>query len=222
MTEQGVAIEAQTPENNSQAIGGDAEQNILSPQQIQSEVNTEGPITIDTDAVNSVPDNLIEFSDIPDETRIFRAEGGKVFHIRPVNQMQIALIQDENKPKKPEIPMMVSMVHGIRQIIPADDNKGYLAKKDEYEQELKEHKLNSHIPLMEFCFTAGVEEVPNEEWVNQYSRFFPDPSLHKFHYVMSHLTPVESAEMLNKIIGINMPTEAGVAESENSFPVSSG
>ena len=152
-----------------------------------------------------------------DETRIFRAESGAVFNLSPINQMQLMEIQKNSEPPEPEIPVMVAMVHGVKQITPNDMHPGYLEQKKRYEKDLKDHKENAHIPLMEFCFTAGIEEGPDQEWIDQYSRFFPDPALWKYNWVMSQLTPAESAQLLNKIIGINMPTEEGVSESEEVF-----
>lgn len=143
---------------------------------------------------------------------VFITSRGDEIHLssKPISSLLIERVLSEGKP---HIPMVeVTLLGKHKQLEAHPEHAGYKALLAEWETESK-------MRLMRYICIVGVKGETPEAFIAENREFFPNATANEWKYMwVVSLVPDEDIDVFTEaVIGNNIPTAKGLAESAESF-----
>lgn len=124
-----------------------------------------------------------------------------------ITALMLERVANQGKPRIPEAEVTIL---GKKRSQPNPNHEGYKAK-------LKEWEAESKLRSLQFIYNVGVKGQPPQEFVDEYSDYFPGSTDAEMKYLwVSGLIPDDDVEAFTEaVMGYSAPTTKGMEEAAN-------
>lgn len=140
-------------------------------------------------------------------------KNGTVLNLKPLNPLVLERFRTYNK-GRPEPPIQeVKYADGSVAKEPNPNDPEYLAALASWDYE-------RGLRITNYILVEGVSDVPPQEFIDEYSEYFPESTAKEMKYLWVSSLVVdqeELTELIAYIVGQTVPTKGGLEEAANTF-----